>query len=180
MPYFVFRVSADRQLKLVNTCEKYKEAKDLCRELRKSESPDKPIIVGERDCPRRGQLDRRVAAACRWRSRRHNHCAVSRRGARGTGKPRRQTEGRRTLLSCGLIIIAAPLTRSLLRSPRHCHAAASRSTPNELGGILVKKGGRWSIMEWLFWPAVARGSSLDYTITRHGNVTVVMLSGDVD
>ncbi|OGI51140.1 MAG: hypothetical protein A3E57_01470 [Candidatus Muproteobacteria bacterium RIFCSPHIGHO2_12_FULL_60_33] len=42
MPYFVFRVSADRQLKLVNTCEKYKEAKDLCRELRKSESPDNP------------------------------------------------------------------------------------------------------------------------------------------
>lgn len=35
-------------------------------------------------------------------------------------------------------------------------------------------------MEWLFWPAVARGSGLDYPITRHGNVTVVMLSGDVD
>jgi hypothetical protein len=42
MPYFVFRVSADRQLKLVKTCEKFKEAKDLCRELRASECPDNP------------------------------------------------------------------------------------------------------------------------------------------
>lgn len=45
MPYFVFRVSADRQLKLVNTFEKYKEAKDLCRELRASESPDNPNMI---------------------------------------------------------------------------------------------------------------------------------------
>jgi hypothetical protein len=45
MPYFVFRVSADKQLKLVKTCEKYKEAKDLCRELRKSESPDNPNAI---------------------------------------------------------------------------------------------------------------------------------------
>lgn len=42
MPYFVFRVSADRELSLVKTFDKYKEAKDLCRELRASESPDNP------------------------------------------------------------------------------------------------------------------------------------------
>ncbi len=42
MPYFVFRISANRELSLVKTCEKFKEAKDLCRELRASESPDNP------------------------------------------------------------------------------------------------------------------------------------------
>ena len=45
MPYFVFRISANRELKLVKTLEKYKEAKDLCRELRLSESPDNPNAV---------------------------------------------------------------------------------------------------------------------------------------
>ena len=45
MPYFVFRIAADKQLKLVKTCEKYKEAKDLCRELRIAESPDNPNAI---------------------------------------------------------------------------------------------------------------------------------------
>lgn len=45
MPYFVFRIAADRQPKLVKTCEKYKEAKDLCRDLRISESPDNPNAI---------------------------------------------------------------------------------------------------------------------------------------
>lgn len=42
MPYFVFRVSASKEPSLVKSCEKYKEAKDLCRELRQAESPDNP------------------------------------------------------------------------------------------------------------------------------------------
>ena len=42
MPYFVFKISADRQLTLVKTCDQYKEAKDLCRELRIAGSPDNP------------------------------------------------------------------------------------------------------------------------------------------
>ncbi len=42
MPYFVFKISADRQFTLVKSCEKYNEAKDLCRELRIAESPDNP------------------------------------------------------------------------------------------------------------------------------------------
>ena len=42
MPYFVFRLSPDKGLSLVKSCEKYKEAKDLCRELRVAESPDNP------------------------------------------------------------------------------------------------------------------------------------------
>ncbi len=45
MPYFVFRILVDKQLKLVKTCEKYNEAKDLCRELRIAESPDNPNAV---------------------------------------------------------------------------------------------------------------------------------------
>lgn len=45
MPYFVFKISADKKLILVKTCVQYKEAKDLCRELRIAESPDNPIAV---------------------------------------------------------------------------------------------------------------------------------------
>ena len=37
-----FRIAANKELSLVKTCEKFKEAKDLCRELRASESPDNP------------------------------------------------------------------------------------------------------------------------------------------
>ena len=42
MPYFVFRISADKEMSLVKSCEKFKEAKDLCRERRMAESPDDP------------------------------------------------------------------------------------------------------------------------------------------
>jgi hypothetical protein len=45
MPYFVFRVSADKGLSHVRTLEKYKEAKELCRELRLAESPDNPNAI---------------------------------------------------------------------------------------------------------------------------------------
>jgi hypothetical protein len=45
MPYFVFKISADRKFTLVKACEQYKEAKDLCRELRIAESPDNPNAV---------------------------------------------------------------------------------------------------------------------------------------
>ena len=45
MPYFVFKITADRQFTLVRACEKYKEAKDLCRDLRIAESPDNPMAI---------------------------------------------------------------------------------------------------------------------------------------
>lgn len=45
MPYFVFKISAERKFTLVKACEQYKEAKDLCRELRIAESPDNPNAV---------------------------------------------------------------------------------------------------------------------------------------
>ena len=41
MPYYVFRLSADRKnLTLLNTCAKYAEAKDMCRELRIKQGPN--------------------------------------------------------------------------------------------------------------------------------------------
>ena len=45
MPYFVFKISADKQFTLVKACVQYKEAKDLCRELRIAESSDNPNAV---------------------------------------------------------------------------------------------------------------------------------------
>jgi len=45
MPYFVFKISPDKQFILVKSCEKYIEAKDLCRKLRIAESPDNPNAV---------------------------------------------------------------------------------------------------------------------------------------
>jgi hypothetical protein len=45
MPYFVFKISADRQFTLVKSCEKYQDAKNLCRELRIAGSPDNPNAV---------------------------------------------------------------------------------------------------------------------------------------
>jgi hypothetical protein len=45
MPYYVFRISADKKLTLVNVFAKYQEAKDLCRQLRQRESPDNPNTV---------------------------------------------------------------------------------------------------------------------------------------
>lgn len=45
MPYYVFRLSPDKKLTLINTFAKYQEAKDLCRQLRQTESPDNPNAV---------------------------------------------------------------------------------------------------------------------------------------
>ena len=40
MPYFVFRISADRKFTPLNVFEKFKEAKDLCRQLRQAQATD--------------------------------------------------------------------------------------------------------------------------------------------
>lgn len=45
MPYFVFRVMPNKQLKLVEVFAKYPEAKKICRELRLAESPDNPNAI---------------------------------------------------------------------------------------------------------------------------------------
>lgn len=45
MPYFVFKISADKQFTLVKSCEKFIEAKNLCRELRIAGSPANPNAV---------------------------------------------------------------------------------------------------------------------------------------
>ena len=45
MPYFVFKILPDKQFALVKSCTQYKEAKDLCRELRQAEFPDNPNAV---------------------------------------------------------------------------------------------------------------------------------------
>lgn len=45
MPYFVFRIGSDRHPALVETFEKYKDAKDKCRLLRQQESPTDPTAV---------------------------------------------------------------------------------------------------------------------------------------
>lgn len=45
MPYYVFRKSADKQLALVDSFEKYPPAKEACRRLRAEGSPDDPNAV---------------------------------------------------------------------------------------------------------------------------------------
>jgi hypothetical protein len=46
MPYYVFRVSADKKtLTLLDTCARFAEAKDMCRELRKQQQPDETDLV---------------------------------------------------------------------------------------------------------------------------------------
>jgi hypothetical protein len=45
MPYFVFRIAADKSLTPVGSYEKYQEAKDVCVRLRKEESPGNPNAV---------------------------------------------------------------------------------------------------------------------------------------
>jgi hypothetical protein len=43
MPYFVFRVSPDKSdLELLDSFAKFQDAKDLCRDRRRTESPDDP------------------------------------------------------------------------------------------------------------------------------------------
>ena len=44
MPYYVFQILPDKNAKLLNTFDKFKDAKERCRELRKSESPDNPNL----------------------------------------------------------------------------------------------------------------------------------------
>ena len=38
MPYFVFQISADRKLTPLHVFAKFKEAKDLCRQLRQAQA----------------------------------------------------------------------------------------------------------------------------------------------
>jgi len=46
MPYYVFRVSTDRSsLELLDSFAKFQEAKNLCYERRKAESPDDPSRI---------------------------------------------------------------------------------------------------------------------------------------
>ena len=40
MPYFVFQISADRRLMPLKVFDKFKDAKDLCRELRQAQAAD--------------------------------------------------------------------------------------------------------------------------------------------
>lgn len=40
MPYFVFQISADKKLTPLKVFEKFKEAKELCRELRHAQAAD--------------------------------------------------------------------------------------------------------------------------------------------
>lgn len=39
MPYFVYRISSERKLTLLNTFDKFKDAKDLARSLRAQQAP---------------------------------------------------------------------------------------------------------------------------------------------
>jgi hypothetical protein len=45
MPYFVFRLAPDKPPALVSAFDKYKDAKELCRELRTKESPGNPYAI---------------------------------------------------------------------------------------------------------------------------------------
>jgi hypothetical protein len=45
MPYFVYRISPERKLTLIETFAKFKEAKDLARSLRAQQSSDDRHIV---------------------------------------------------------------------------------------------------------------------------------------
>jgi len=46
MPYYVFRLSADRKnLTLLNTCAKYPEAKEICRDLRIKQGPNETDLI---------------------------------------------------------------------------------------------------------------------------------------
>ena len=46
MPYYVFRLSADRKnLTLLNTCAKYPEAKEMCRDLRIKQGPNETDLI---------------------------------------------------------------------------------------------------------------------------------------
>ncbi len=46
MPYYVFRISADKKnLMLLETCAKFAEAKNACRDLRKQQGPQDTDLI---------------------------------------------------------------------------------------------------------------------------------------
>jgi hypothetical protein len=45
MPYFVFRIAADKKLTPLHVFEKFKEAKDLCRQLRQAQAEDDKDLI---------------------------------------------------------------------------------------------------------------------------------------
>ncbi len=46
MPYYVFRVSADKKnLTLIETCSKFVQAKNVCRDLRKQQGPQDTDLI---------------------------------------------------------------------------------------------------------------------------------------
>ena len=45
MPYYVFRITEDRKLTPLNVFEKFKEAKDLCRQLRQAQTADDKDMI---------------------------------------------------------------------------------------------------------------------------------------
>ena len=45
MPYYVFRIAEDRKLTPLNVFEKFKEAKDLCRQLRQAQTADDKDMI---------------------------------------------------------------------------------------------------------------------------------------
>ncbi|MHB8347609.1 MAG: hypothetical protein ACYDHM_10585 [Acidiferrobacterales bacterium] len=45
MPYFIFRISADKTMTLVNSCTKFGEAKELCRTYRQSQQAGTPDVI---------------------------------------------------------------------------------------------------------------------------------------
>ena len=45
MPYYVYRITPDKKLKLIETFEKFKEAKELARSLRAEQAADDKTMV---------------------------------------------------------------------------------------------------------------------------------------
>jgi len=45
MPYFVFRIAADKTMTLANSVTQYREAKDLCRTLRNAQPPGDTTLI---------------------------------------------------------------------------------------------------------------------------------------
>lgn len=66
MPYFVYRISPERKLTLLDTLDKFKQAKDLARSLRAQQSPEVNDIIRMifAETPKKAQMlltDRRSA-----------------------------------------------------------------------------------------------------------------------
>jgi hypothetical protein len=45
MPYFLYRISPERKLTLIETFEKFQEAKTEARRLRAAQPPGDPIVI---------------------------------------------------------------------------------------------------------------------------------------